>query len=113
MNGQREYPVLILEKKPGFRVLFTPHAGQRLHARKPELWDEARWEVNREFRLNLAFIGCVLQMLNVRGECKLITNDLRVVYDMSNTAARIVTVMTMDEMPESAASVQCKRWEWK
>ncbi|NJM41200.1 MAG: hypothetical protein HC853_10745 [Anaerolineae bacterium] len=97
MENRRKYPILILKQEPGFRVLLTSHAGRRVHQRRPELWDAARRRLAEPLKLELAERGCGLKALSVRGECKLIVDGLRVVYDMSNTAARIVTVMTQDE----------------
>lgn len=100
MNRRRSYPILILWKELGFRVLLTSHASRRVHERRPDLWDTARQRLNEPLKLDLAARGCALKALGVRGECKLLVNGLRVVYDMSNTAARVVTVMTLDEVSD-------------
>ncbi len=94
MNPQQDYPVLILWKELGFRVLLTSHASRRVHERRPDLWDMARQRLHEPLKLDLAARGRALKALGVRGECRLMMNGLRVVYDMSNSAARIVTVMT-------------------
>jgi len=98
MEHQRSYPILILQQERGFRVLLTAHACRRVHERRPDLWDATRWRLAEPFKLDLAARGCALKALGVRGECKLVVNGLRVVYDMSNSAARIVTVMTRSVM---------------
>ena len=78
-------------------MLLTSHAGQRIHERRPDLWDTSDRKLPEPMKCDLVARGRALKALSVRGQCKVIVNGLRVVYDMSNTAARIVTVMTLVE----------------
>jgi hypothetical protein len=83
-----------------FRLVVTAHANSRLHERKREAWDEQRRTAGAALLRQLIDCGYELWRLNVRGTCRVVLGDLRVVYCVSPRHASVVTVMPVEGRAE-------------
>jgi hypothetical protein len=85
-----------------FRLVITAHANGRLHERKREAWDDQRRTAGGALLGRLIDCGYELWRLNVRGTCRVVLGDLRVVYCVSSRHASVVTVMPVEGRAEPA-----------